>query len=124
MAILGGALVSCGGEGERADLVFVNGAEPETLDPSIITGQPEGRVVNALFEGLCAFDENGQAVPGVAERWEISEDGKTYTFLLRADAKWSDGTPMVAEDFVRSWRRTLTPSTGLSMRACTFPGVK
>lgn len=121
MAILGWALVSCGGESERAELVFVNGAEPETLDPSIITGQPEGRVVNALFEGLCAYDENGQAVPGVAERWEISEDGKIYTFHLRADAKWSDGAAMTAEDFVRSWRRTLTPETGSQYNYQLFP---
>ena len=77
MAIL--ALAGCEGDRKRADLVFVNGAEPETLDPAIITGQPEGRVVNALFEGLCAYNEDGQAVPGVAERWEISPDGKTYT---------------------------------------------
>ena len=56
MAILALALASCGEDSSRGDLVFVNGAEPETLDPSIITGQPEGRVVNALFEGLCAYD--------------------------------------------------------------------
>ncbi|MFM8984145.1 MAG: peptide ABC transporter substrate-binding protein, partial [Spartobacteria bacterium] len=83
MAILAIGLASCGEQAKRADLVFVNGAEPETLDPAIITGQPEGRVVNALFEGLCAYDENGQAVPGVAERWEVSPDGKTYSFHLR-----------------------------------------
>jgi oligopeptide transport system substrate-binding protein len=121
MGILGVWLAACGGESERADLVFVNGAEPETLDPAIITGQPEGRVVNALFEGLCAFDENGQAVPGVAERWEISEDGKTYTFHLRADAKWSDGAGLTAEDFVKSWRHTLTPSTGSQYNYQLYP---
>jgi oligopeptide transport system substrate-binding protein len=102
----------CGGGGPRADLVFINGAEPETLDPAIITGQPEGRVVNALFEGLCAFDKNGRPQPGVAERWEISPDGRTYTFYLREDARWSDGTPLTADDFVASWQRTLTPETG------------
>ena len=80
-------LAGCGGVSRRADLVFINGAEPETLDPAIITGQPEGRVVNALFEGLCAYDETGRAVPGVAESWEISPDGKHYTFHLRPDAR-------------------------------------
>ncbi len=75
MAILALAAASCGRQGERAELVFVNGAEPETLDPAIITGQPEGRIVNALFEGLCAYDENGLAVPGAAESWEFSPDG-------------------------------------------------
>ena len=121
MAILALALASCGEDSMRVDLVFVNGAEPETLDPSIITGQPEGRVVNALFEGLCAYDENGQAVPGVAERWEVSPDGKTYSFHLRADAKWSDGSPLTAEDFVRSWQRTLTPSTGSQYNYQLYP---
>ena len=121
MAILTLALASCGEQAKRADLVFVNGAEPETLDPSIITGQPEGRVVNALFEGLCAYDENGQAVPGVAERWEVSPDGKTYSFHLRPDAKWSDGSPLTAEDFVASWKRTLTPSTGSQYNYQLYP---
>ena len=95
----------------RADLVFLNGAEPETIDPALITGQPEGRLANALFEGLTAFDAAAKAMPGVAERWEISEDGRTYTFKLRQDAAWSNGSPVTAEDFVRSWRRTLAPET-------------
>lgn len=105
----------------RADLVFINGAEPETLDPAVITGQPEGRVVNALFEGLCAFDADGRAVPGVAESWEISPDGRTYTFHIRPDAKWSDGRPLVAGDFVASWKRTLTPATGAQYNYMLFP---
>ncbi len=105
-------LAGCGDSRERADLVFINGAEPETLDPAIITGQPEGRIVNALFEGLTSYDKSGQAGPGVAESWEISEDGKTYTFRLRDNARWSDGRAVTAQDFVRSWERTLTPATG------------
>ncbi len=105
-------LVGCGDGGERADLVFINGAEPETLDPAIITGQPEGRIVNALFEGLTSYDRTGKAVPGVAESWETSEDGSVYTFCLREDALWSDGRSVTAQDFVRSWERTLTPATG------------
>jgi oligopeptide transport system substrate-binding protein len=102
----------CSPADKRADLVLINGAEPETLDPALITGQPEGRVVNALFEGLTTFDRAGRAVPGVAESWTISPDRRTYTFRLRADAKWSDGAPVTARDFVETWRRTLTPATG------------
>jgi oligopeptide transport system substrate-binding protein len=108
------ALVGCGLKEKRADLVLVNGAEPESLDPAIITGQPEGRVVNALFEGLTTFNRQGHAVPGVAESWTISPDRRTYTFHLRADAKWSDGAPVTAADFVASWRRTLDPATAAS----------
>ncbi len=95
----------------RADLVFLNGAEPETLDPALITGQPEGRIANALFEGLLAFDQSGKPQPGVAESWEVSHDGRTYTFRLREGLQWSDGTPLTARDFVTSWKRTLDPST-------------
>ena len=121
MAIRAGWLTGCGPGERRADLVFINGAEPETLDPAIITGQPEGRVVNALFEGLCAYDAKGKACPGVASSWVISPDGKTYTFHLRSDARWSDGRPLTAHDFVASWRRTLTPATGSQYNYQLFP---
>lgn len=104
-------LSACSPQEQRADLVFLNGAEPETIDPALITGQPEGRIANALFEGLTANNASGEAVPGVAVRWEISSDHKTYTFHLRPDARWSNGDPVVADDFVRSWRRTLAPET-------------
>lgn len=103
-------LPGCGRQ-PRADLVFLNGAEPETLDPALITGQPEGRVANALFEGLLAFDENGRPQPGAAKSWEVSDDGRTYTFQLREGLVWSDGQPLSAHDFVASWRRTLEPTT-------------
>ncbi len=97
---------------DRADFVFLNGAEPETLDPSLITGQPEGRLASALFEGLTSFDDHGQVVPGVAEKWDISPDGRVYTFHLRRNARWTNGDPVTARDFHDSWRRTLTPDTG------------
>ncbi|HEY5792928.1 MAG TPA: peptide ABC transporter substrate-binding protein, partial [Chthoniobacterales bacterium] len=109
------------GLGRAADLTFLNGAEPETLDPAIITGQPEGRVVNALFEGLLRYDAKGRGIPGTAESWEISPDGKTYTFHLRDNARWSDGRPVTAEDFVRSWRRTLSPATASPYNYMLFP---
>ncbi|MFM8886338.1 MAG: ABC transporter substrate-binding protein, partial [Chthoniobacterales bacterium] len=95
----------------RADLVFLNGAEPETLDPALITGQPEGRVANALFEGLLTFDEHGKPQPGMAESWEVSPDGRVYTFTVRDGLTWSDGEPLTAQDFADSWRRTLDPAT-------------
>ncbi len=104
--------LSCKPAPQRADLIFINGAEPETLDPAIITGQPEGRVVHALFEGLLRYGPDGVAGPGTAESWTISEDGLNYVFHLRADARWSDGLPVTAQDFVQSWKRTLEPETG------------
>ena len=121
ITILTCLLTCCGKVDQRADLVFLNGAEPETLDPAIITGQPEGRIVNALFEGLCAYDENGQPSPGVAESWEISPDAKTYTFHIRPNAKWSDGSPLKASDFVDSWHHTLKPETASQYNYQLYP---
>ncbi len=102
---------ACFPSAPRADLVILNGAEPESLDPAVITGQLEGRIVSALFEGLAARDPAGRVIPGVAEQWDISPDGKTYLFHLRSDARWSDGRPVTAHDFVNSWKRTLQPMT-------------
>ena len=101
----------CSPSQQRAELIFINGAEPETLDPALITGQPEGRIVNALFEGLLRFDRQGRSVAAVASSWEISPDRKTYTFHLRPEARWSDGRRVTAHDFVASWQRTLNPVT-------------
>lgn len=105
-------LAGCDAPFQRADLVFINRAEPESLDPALITGQPEGRIANALFEGLTSFDASGKPVPGVARHWEISPDARVYTFHLRPEARWSNGEPVTASDFVRSWQRVLAPETG------------
>jgi len=105
-------LAGCGMDRARPEFTILNGAEPETLDPHIITGQPEFRLVGALFEGLYAHDPvTATAVPGVAERHELSPDHKTYTFHLRQNARWSNGEPVTARDFVESWRRALAPET-------------
>jgi oligopeptide transport system substrate-binding protein len=87
-----------------------NGAEPETLDPAKSTGVPEANVQYELFEGLTTYNPGGDVVPGVAEKWDISDDGKTYTFHLR-DSKWSNGDPVTAQDFVYAWRRLVDPAT-------------
>ncbi len=88
-----------------------NGAEPESLDPAKIQGVPEHRIYEALFEGLIIFDpETADGIPGLAESWTVSEDGKQYTFKLR-EANWSDGTPITADDVVYSWLRELDPVT-------------
>jgi len=94
-----------------ADLTICNGDEPQTLDPAVVTGQLEGRICLALFEGLTTRDAAGTIVPGMAQSWTISPDGKTYTFTLRPEAKWSNGEPLTARDFLNSWRRALEPAT-------------
>ena len=111
LTLIAAALVGCGRVPDRAELVFINGAEPELLDPPLITAQATSRVGYALFEGLTSFDQKGVPQPGVAERWEMSADGLHYTFHLRHNAQWANGDPVTAEDFLYSWRRTLLPAT-------------
>ncbi|MDZ7617190.1 MAG: ABC transporter substrate-binding protein, partial [Patescibacteria group bacterium] len=95
-----------------ADFTFCNGDEVKTVDPALSTGQPEGRIIWALFEGLCRWHpETLEPIPGAAERWEISADKRTYTFFLRPEALWSDGSPVTAADFRYSLRRFLHPAT-------------
>jgi oligopeptide transport system substrate-binding protein len=95
-----------------ADITIINGAEPESLDPAIITGQPELRVVQGLFEGLTRLDpKTARPTPGLAERWEISDDGLRYTFHLRTNLVWSTGEPITADDVIYSWLRALNPAT-------------
>ncbi len=91
------------------------------LDPHLETGLPEINVISALFEGLVGeHPETGAPVPGVAEHWEVSPDGLTYTFHLRANARWSNGEPVTAQDFAGSIKRVLTKSLGADNAAMLF----
>jgi oligopeptide transport system substrate-binding protein len=91
-------------------LRYVSGSEPESLDPHLSTGQPEGRIEMALFEGLTEYDpKTAEPIPAIAERWEISANNTEFVFHLRRNARWSDGTPITAGDFVYSFRRGLSP---------------
>jgi oligopeptide transport system substrate-binding protein len=93
-------------------LRFNNGAEPETLDPAKMTGNPEHMLAMALFEGLTTYDPKTLAPrPGMAESWEISKDGLTYTFKMRRNVRWSNGNEVTADDFLFSWRRAISPRT-------------
>ena len=89
-----------------------NGTQPEGLDPHITEGVPSSTVQRDLFEGLVARAADGSLIPGGAERWEVSEDGLTWTFHLRAAARWSNGDPVTAEDWLYSFRRVVDPATG------------
>ncbi|MGK9171897.1 oligopeptide ABC transporter substrate-binding protein OppA [Yokenella regensburgei] len=91
-------------------LVRNNGSEVQSLDPHKIEGVPESNVSRDLFEGLLISDVQGHPSAGVAEKWE-NKDFKVWTFHLRKDAKWSDGSPVTAQDFVYSWQRLADPKT-------------
>jgi oligopeptide transport system substrate-binding protein len=88
-----------------------NGAEPDTLDPAQAGTVMEANILGDLMVGLTTLDAAARPIPGMAERWETSRDGLTWTFHLRS-GRWSDGTPVVAKDFVSAWQRLLDPRTG------------
>lgn len=98
----------------RADLIIANAVEPESLDPIIMTGQADARVVDCLFEGLVRTDPvTATPIPGLAESWTISQDKRTYTFKLRNGLIWSDNKPITAYDFEQSWLRALDIRNGV-----------
>jgi len=102
-----------------ADLTIINNVEPESLDPAVIVSQADMRVVQGMFEGLTRLEPvEGRAVPGLADHWEISPDGKVYTFHLRTNLVWSTGEPIAAADVAYSWLRALDPKT-----ACRYAGA-
>ncbi len=98
-----------------------NGEEPQTLDPHLAEGLPSAHILRDLFEGLTAESPEGRIVPGAAIRWNISRDGKTYTFYLRRDALWSNGDPVTAEDFVYGLRRSASPATASNYAKVLLP---
>ncbi|NND99062.1 MAG: peptide ABC transporter substrate-binding protein [Pirellulaceae bacterium] len=105
-----------------ADFSLQSGTDPKTLDPARATGNIESRLIFAMFNGLLQMLPEGEpdpetglqpmtAQPAVARSFDISDDGKTYTFHLRDDARWTDGTPVTSHDFAWSWQRMLHPET-------------
>ena len=95
---------------EKQELVRHIKDEPASLDPAKAVGLPEIQVIRDLFEGLVNQNEKGEIVPGVATQWK-SNDNRIWTFTLRDNAKWADGTPVTAQDFVYSWQRLVDPKT-------------
>ncbi len=122
-------LTACGNSesnvvsGNRESVLhYGNGAEPQGLDPHVVTGVPEAHLVRALFEGLAVKNPKTlEPEPGVAERWDISDDGTVYTFYINPNAKWSNGEPITASDYVWSWNRALHPDTGSLYAYMLYP---
>ena len=124
-------LSGCGGgesnvvSGNRDGVLhYGNGAEPQGLDPHVVTGVPENHIIRALFEGLAVKNPiTLEPEPGVAERWEFSDGGSVITFYLNPEAKWSNGEQVTAGDYVWSWHRALHPNTGNEYSYMLFPVV-
>ena len=120
LALLGLAVCGCARHETRAasaiksqTLLLGNGAEPEDLDPQVVTAYSDQNILLALFEGLTAMDEKtSEPVPAAATSWEASPDGLVWTFHLREGLHWSNGEPLAADDFVQSWQRILSPGFG------------
>ncbi len=106
-----------------AEMIYHRGntGEPETLDLHKTSTIYESNILRDLYEGLVIYDAKGKVIPGVAESWSVNDDGTRYTFTLRANARWSNGDPVTAEDFVYSFQRIMTPETGAKYATVLYP---
>jgi oligopeptide transport system substrate-binding protein len=107
---------------EKNDVVsYVVEAEPASLDPAMTTALTESNLELALYEGLTRLDEHNEPKPALASSWDISSDGRVYTFHLRPGICWSDGTPIHADDFVYSWKRVIDPDVASPNAYMMYP---
>jgi oligopeptide transport system substrate-binding protein len=120
--LLGAAVLALGGPGHAGPMVLHQGtaAEPPSLDPTLAAGSLAAPVLTDLFTGLLVRDAESRPAPGAAERWEVSDDGRIWTFRLREGLRWSDGRPLGAEDFVYSFRRLMAPATAAHLAGVFF----
>ncbi|OAT71546.1 peptide ABC transporter substrate-binding protein [Parageobacillus thermoglucosidasius] len=121
LLLVSAVLTGCGSKGTSGDGAAKNikqeitlnaMSEPPSLDPALASDTTSGWIIDHLFEGLYTKNQKGEPVLGAASDVKVSEDGKTYTFTIRDDAKWSDGDPVTAQDFEYAWKRVLDPKTG------------
>ena len=122
--LLAGLTASAGGAGEAVDaennaITVLLREEPPQLDSTLATDQVSGLVLGHVMEGLLRYDQNFQLAPGVADRWTVTETGAT--FHIREDARWSDGQPVTAEDFVFAWRTALDPNNASEYAFILYP---
>src|SRR4051812_8259105 len=128
LAVVGGlmlwALAGCGSNGapSRHELIDSrDNYDPRSLDPAVSTDVPTGRAVGYLFDGLTRFTPDAKVEPSLAERWDVSPDGITYTFHLRRGVTFHDGSPLTARTVAASWHRSLDPATKSGAASFLFP---
>src|SRR5438067_12809714 len=115
---------ACGGGGNPNRRTIIDSRDnydPRSLDPALSTDVPTGRATGYVFDGLTRFTPSAQVQAGLAERWDVTPDGLTYTFHLRRNVTFHDGTPFVARDVVSSWERALDPKTKSSASEFLYP---
>ena len=120
-AVLATALMFAPAAAQAVTLHMHNGGEPASLDPHRVSGTWENRIVGDYIEGLMTEDPMAEAIPGQAESYTVSEDGLVYTFKIRDDANWSDGTPVTAHDFVFALQRIMDPETAAGYAFLQYP---
>ena len=122
-ALLAGSMLSATLSPASAEVVLKrgNGGEPQTLDQAHTSIDIEAFILKDFYEGLTVYDPEGNVIPGAAESWEVSDDGTVYTFKIRDDAKWSNGEPVTAEDFVYSMRRVENPAEAAEYASILYP---
>lgn len=119
LALTGGAFATQA----QAEVTYNRGndTDPKSLDHQLTSTVAEAHISRDLFEGLLTKDAKAQLIPGAAEKWEVSDDGMTYTFHLRPGAKWSNGDPITAADFVYAYQRIMDPATAAEYANILFP---
>ncbi|MBE1552966.1 peptide ABC transporter substrate-binding protein [Sporosarcina limicola] len=112
------------GSSDSQKIVYVLNNEADKLDPGLTAETYAAPILSNAFEGLVQMDENYEPQEGVAKSWDVSKDGLVYTFNIREDAKWSDGTPLNANDFLYSWTRVMTAATASDYSFMMYPYIK
>src|SRR4026207_1372592 len=115
LAVGCGSDSDAGGNGNGVIDQVINikwGAEPPALDPGLATDTTSGDVISNIMDPLVKLDKDLQPTPSLAKSWTVSKDGKTVTFELRDDGRWTNGDPVTAQDFEWSWKRTISPDLG------------
>jgi ABC-type transport system substrate-binding protein len=118
------AIVGCGSPGAPSRHEIIDSRDnydPRSLDPALSTDVPTGRAVGYIFDGLTRFDPNAKVEPALAERWDVTPDGLTYTFHLRSGVRFHDGSPFSAQNVLASWQRALDPATKSGAAQFLFP---
>ncbi len=121
--LLAGLSACSGGYQSGMEFTYALPQNVDTLDPQTASRQSSFQVIGSIFQGLCGIDDQGEVVPGAARKWDVNEDSTQFTFHLYGDAKWSNGAPVTADDFLFAIQRALRPETTCSLSRGPAPYI-